>query len=624
MVTTMDKQTAPKTLEDLKEQISRGRNALEAIHREYLDDQDFYAGNQWGGKENERRREGRSSFVYNVQPAFVHSVTNVARQAPPGIRIDAISDATEEMAKQRQGLVRAIEYECNAQAAYLYALECAAKGGIGWVRVNVVEDIYGEKRVEILNIIDPTAVLVEPNQRPDLTDVHWVAIVQTYTGTQYRREFPNGTAPAGDSAHVRVTELWEIREGRMYQCIFDDYGILHEETQWPGTILPFAACTGEFRLISGEWHYAGIVRDARTPQMEINYLKSEAISQMANAPKAGFIMDADADAGYEKQWAEANRVPRNLRKKRGSEVIPVQPAQAPAGHMQLADQSYAMTSQITGIKPSFGAELDLVSGKSVRYQQGQASVSNYHLLDSLANMVRRVGEIVNELVPFYYNDDRIRMILGEDQSATPVSFGPSMLPDVANHDLGRGRYAVRISAGPAYGSQRDALLDQLAEFARMDQATMQVIAPFFLKAINLPGSEDLAGQLKALLPPPVQQVLAMQGDQQAVAMQLNQHLEQATQMLQGKDQEIQQKSQQIQAMGQEIERLKAKNDTTLQVAQINASSAERIAQLEAQVKVLIQRMGDAADLEQIDAKAAAGIAQDHARNMGQPAGFFPA
>lgn len=109
----------------------------------------------------------------------------------------------------------------------------------------------------------------------------------------------------------------------------------------------------------------------------------------------------------------------------------------------------------------------------------------------------------------------------------------------------------------------------------------------------------------------------MQGDQQMVAMQLHQQLDQAAQMLQDKDQ-------QIQAMGQELQQAKAKNETTLQVAQINASSAERIAQLEAQVKVLIQRMGDTADLEQIDAKAVAGIAQDHARNMGQPAGFFPA
>lgn len=598
-------------LEELKAKVARGREALGSIHREYLDDQNFYAGNQWGDMAEKRRGEGRESFVYNVQPAFVHSVTNVARQSPPGIKIDAISDATEEMARQRQGLVRAIEYECNAQAAYLYGLECAAKGGIGWVRVNVVEDARGEKRVEILNIINPTTVIVEPNQRPDLTDVHWIAFVQTYSGTHYKREFPNGTAAKSDTVRVQVTEFWEMRDGKMYQCIFDEFAILHEETEYPGTIFPFACVTGEFRLIDDDWHFAGIVRDARTPQMEINYLKSEAITQMANAPKAPFIMDADADAGFEEDWAEANRVPRNLRKKKGSEVIATPPAPPPAGHMQLADQSYAMISQITGIKPSFGAELDLVSGKSVRYQQGQASVSNYHLLDSVNNLVRRVGEIVNELVPFYYNDDRIRMILGEDQSATPVSFGPNMVEGVANHDLAKGRYAVRISAGPAYGSQRDALLDQLAEFARMDQPTMQVIAPYFLKAINLPGSEDLAMQLKALLPPPVQQVLAMQGDQQVQAMQLHQHLEQAAQMLQAKDQ-------QIQAMGQELEKEKARNATTLQAAQIRAQtdlqlqdmrggSQERISQLEAQVRLLIERMGNAADLEAIERKADAQI-----------------
>ena len=598
-------------LAELKQKVARGRDALASIHKEYLDDQNFYAGDQWGAMGEARKSEGRESFVYNVQPAFVHSVTNVARMSPPGIKIDAISDATEEMASQRQGLVRAIEYECNAQAAYLYALECAAKGGIGWVRVNVVEDVRGEKRVEILNIINPTTVIVEPNQRPDLTDVHWVALVQTYSGAHYMREFPEGRAAKNETARVQVTEFWEIRGGRMFQCIFDEFDILSEETEYPGTFFPFACVTGEFRLINDEWHYAGIVRDSRTPQMEINYLKSEAITQMANSPKAPMIMDADADAGYEEDFAEANRVPRILRKKKGSEVIFTPSTPPPAGHMQLADQSYAMISQITGIKPSFGAELDMVSGKSVRYQQGQASVSNYHLLDSLNNLVRRVGEIVNELVPFYYNDDRVRMILGEDQSAIPVSFGPNQIPDVANHDLSVGRYAVRISAGPAYGSQRDALLDQLAEFARMDQPTMQVIAPFFLKAMNLPGSEDLAMQLKALLPPPVQQVLAMQGDQQILAMQLNQHLEQATQMLQEKDQKLA-------AMQQELEREKARNATTLQAEQMRSETAlaiqdkrtasdERISQLEASVKLLIERMGNSTSLEAIEKKADAEI-----------------
>ena len=93
--------------------------------------------------------------------------------------------------------------------------------------------------------------------------------------------------------------------------------------------------------------------------------------------------------------------------------------------------------------------------------------------------------------------------------------------------------------------------------------------------------------------------------------QLHQHLEQAAQMLQAKDQ-------QIQAMGQELEREKARNATTLQAAQIRAQtdlqlqdmrggSQERISQLEAQVRLLIERMGNAADLEAIERKADAQI-----------------
>lgn len=595
-----------KTLEDLKKQVARGKSAMKSIHEESEEDENFYGGKQLKAGDKE-------GYVFNVLPAFVHAVTNVARQSPPGIKIDAISDATSEMARQRQGLVRAIEYECNAQQAYLYALEGAAKGGIGWVRVAVVEDASGEKRIMIKSIIDPRSVVTEPRQRPDLTDTPWIAYELEMTGSEYKAEFPCGTATNDDYARVVVTEMWEMRGGKMYQCIFDEKEILTEETEYPGLILPLVPVTGEFRLIDKEWHYAGIVRDVVTTQRKINYLETEALQQMANAPKAGFVGDEDADTGHERAWANANRERRTiLRKKKGSEIVPVPPAPAPSGHMALAEQSYGMISQITGIKPSFGAQLDMVSGKSVRYQQGQASISNYHLLDSLANMVRRVGEIVNDLIPHYYNDDRIRMILGEDQSVTPVSFGPNEIPNATNHDLSKGRYAVRISAGPAYGSQKDAIMDQLAEFARMDPEVMRVFAPFFMRAINLAGADDLANQLKMLLPPPVQQMLASQGDPAMLAQQMQGQLQQA-------GQQFQQMQGYIQQLEAKLKEATDRNATTVQVEQMREASAERLAQLEANVKILLEHIGNDAALDQIHAKATANVHEDVARAvMHQP------
>ena len=594
--------------EDLRKLIARGREKFQVIHDEFKEDRNFYGGDQWGDQAKKREDNGRQSFVYNVMPAFVRSVTNVAKQSPPGIKVDPVSDATADTAKLRQGLIRSIEYQCDAQAAYLYALECAAQGGIGVWRIVPVKSHDGIVQLEVQSILDPTCVVTEMNRKHTLDDVRWVAYGLKMPADTYRQNFPNGTASEGD-APVEVFEFWELVDGRVVQYILDRDAVLHVENDYPGTILPFVFVTGEFRMIDDAWHYAGILRDACSMQKEINYLKSEAITNVANAPKAGFIGDEDAVEGHEEEWENSNRESvAILRKKKGSEVIPVQAPPPPVGYMQLSDQAYEMISQVTGIKPQFGAALDPISGKSVRYQQGQAAVNNYHFLDSLARAIRRTGEILNELLPHNNNDDRIRTVMGDDQSVTAVSFGPIPVPGVQNHDLSFGKYAVTISQGPAYGSQRDALLDQLAEFARMDPEVMKVIAPFFLKTINLPGSEGFADQLKALLPPAVLQVLAQSGDPSAQSMQLNQQL-------QGAGQQIQQMQQFIGQLQQALKEATDKSSQALQLEQFRAQNQaqqnerdrelkEALSRQDAALKILLSRMDGAHDAAMIDHKAA--------------------
>jgi len=628
-------ETKELTIDDCKELLEKAESFWSTPHATFKSDYLFAHGkNQWESELEEKRRTAhRAVKTYNIVPGFIRPLVNAVRQSPPSISLyPASQDTDKESAKILGGVIRHIEYCSNAQRAYTHALEQVAEGGLGAWRVipttkknkttrytnEVVQTQFGprmipKKNVELVDkteisiqqIDDPTSIYFDPSATlPDFSDANWVLYKRELSVVDYAREYPNGTASSSNDAVV-IYEYWYINDsGFVDFVLFDENEILiHENLEL--TILPFIVIAGGRIDANGEITFKSLTSEIRAPQQEINWLKSEAISSISQAPKSSWIIDADAIAeGDEDAWANSSTDPDVvLRKKKGSEVIPIVPPGPPVGYMELSNQSIELSRQITGIypDPSTQAALSNASGKAIQYQQANSQIQTYHFIDALNFGIKRTGEILLDMISVYYSNDDIRVSMGVDNTYQHVSIGPTNVPNVENIDLTFNQYGVVISTGPTYSTQKEQFSEQLMKFAQGNPAMMPMIADIVVRYSNIPGSEELADRFRVMLPEPVQAIIQNQQNKQdpsMLIMQMNQmgmqmkQLQQQNQMLQA---ELQKASDVNQIKLMELKSKKDINDDNnrakfaLQDAQHDQE--QRLLEMEGKLDLLLSMIG---------------------------------
>ena len=78
----------------------------------------FMAGDQWDDIAR-KAREGRPMLTINDLPAKVAQVVGDMRINKPSIRVRPAEDADQDLAQIREGLIRSIERDCDAQGVYI-------------------------------------------------------------------------------------------------------------------------------------------------------------------------------------------------------------------------------------------------------------------------------------------------------------------------------------------------------------------------------------------------------------------------------------------------------------------------------------------------------------------------
>jgi hypothetical protein len=162
----------------------------------YTEDLKFYNGEQWSDTtRQERDNEGRPSLTINCLPDFVDTVLGDLRLNRPRIKTRAVGgNASIEMAKIFDGLIRNIEYESKAEEVYDSAAEEMAIGGLGAWRVNtkyVTDDVF-DQDIVLEWIPNPLSVYFEP--RPfdiDKSDANWAFITFWMTREDFKEKYPD-------------------------------------------------------------------------------------------------------------------------------------------------------------------------------------------------------------------------------------------------------------------------------------------------------------------------------------------------------------------------------------------------------------------------------------------------
>jgi hypothetical protein len=551
------------------------------------DDLAFLAGQQWPeAVEAEREAEGRPCLTINQLPQFVRQVVNEARQNRPSITVQPVDDqADPATAEVIEGLMRQIQQASHADLAYDTALESAAACGLGYLRVTTryVDGASFDQEPVIERLVNPLCVYLDPTSTdPTGADAQWGFVVTVLSKDVYQQQY--GALPpeaaswetAGDSwitpDTVRVAEYYwrelrsvtlvQLADGtvRPRQAVPEEvpvvatrraqipqvcwatlcgYQVLRQ-TRWVGRTLPVVRVTGDERVTeTGQLDYTGVVRHAKDSQYSYNLWASAEAETIALAPKAPWLLAEGQQEGYEHLWATANTMnhayllyrPRSL----GTDPVPPPQRQVLEPPVQAISQARLLAAQdlshTTGIyQPQLGQQGPPGEAASTVYQQRQqGQVGQFHYLDNLRRSVRRVGEILLEIIPRLYDSRRVLRILGPDETLKQVIVGARYVDPLSGlptlYDLTVGQYDVIVQAGPGYATKRQEAVAVLMQLTQAMPQVMQYTADVLVKNLDMPGGQALADRLQKLLPPELQEGKNGQPSQAQQIQQLTQQVQ---------------------------------------------------------------------------------------------------
>lgn len=394
--------------------------------------------------------------------------------------------------------------------------------------------------------------------------------------------------------------------------------------------IPVFPVYGDEIDIDGKVYRSGLVRNAKDPARMYNFWTTAATEEIALRPKTPYIGAEGQFEGHESEWAQANTAsfpfleykPKAL----GGQLAPPpqrQPmADFPAGLMAMGRNANDDIKATTGIfDASLGARSNETSGVAIRSRDKQGETSNYHFTDNLHITLRHVGRCIVDMWPKVYDAPRTLRILGDDKKMSSVEINKPIPPEQQKpdpktgavqtvlNDMTVGQYDVTIGVGPSYDTLRQEAVDGMLQTVQSWPKLMDVAGDKIVRAMDWPGSEEIADRIEKTLPPELRdQDENAEGEPAGpppVPPEVQQQLEQ-------QDKAMHDLMDQLEQAKSGLEKARIQADAQVQVAQINADSRADVEEIKGWIAMLMQRL-------QPPPLLTADVAQDIAHDENEPA-----
>ena len=447
---------------------------------EALDDLKFAGGDQWPVEiQNSRLLESRPYLTINKIDAYCRQIANQQRQQRPRMKAHGMNNESDEkVAEVVTGILRHIENQSDADAAYDNAFDFAVRMGWGFWRIihdyptpeSFNQEIY-IKRIE-----NPFMVYFDPNSNePDGSDAEKCLITEVISKETFRKMYPGaddggGFTPrgTGDSQSewitkedIRVAEYFYTEHKRMKLLLLSDGTTCYEDEKpsevmmqdagvhvvskretikkqikwckltgmqildqkdWVGRHIPVVPVYGQQLIIDSKKKKFGLTRMAKDPQRMYNFWSTALTESVALAPKAKYLLAEGQDEGHEMEWNTANvkSMPVLRYKQTDSEgrMAPtptrIQPEPPPTGMVTALQGLNSDLMAVVGIYDASQLPTGMISGKALNGQQQQTDMTNFHYFDNLTRSIRQCGRICLDLIPHIYDKERVMRIIGAD------------------------------------------------------------------------------------------------------------------------------------------------------------------------------------------------------------------
>lgn len=317
-----------------------------------------------------------------------------------------------------------------------------------------------------------------------------------------------------------------------------------------GRYIPLIRCVGLERVIEGKLERKGHVRTLKDPQRIYNYNSSAQVEFGALATKTPWIVATDAVAGNEVAWNNANRnnaayLTYKHRDEDGNEIPAPQRAEPPGSSPAFMD----------GLKTA-AAELEMASGQTAPQQanpmlertpqavaarEHKGEVVTGHFQANLALAIRHAGRIILDMIPHYYDTERVVKILGKDGEQSDVRIKPDHPSAYEEQKDGNetsailnpnvGKYEVQSDVGANYATQRQETWDAFVQIASKNESFMSEFGDLMFQAADFEMADKISERFERKIKQTMPYLLDDNAVNPAVA-QLQTEVQEKTEMVQ--------------------------------------------------------------------------------------------
>lgn len=615
-------------------------------------------------QKRQREIDGRPCMTVNKLPTFMNQVTNDQRQNRGGIKVSPVGDnADVDTADVVQGLIKHIEYDSNADFATDTAVAGAAAVGFGYFRImpEYCDEESFDQKLCFKRIRNGFTVAFDPaSMEPDGSDQMRCLIHTKMPKDQFKLEYPDakvtfdglqvGLQVGIDNwvtqDWVRTAEFYRIERTPAELCRTSD-GATHWKDELPKNLedvgvtvtatrksykkkvlwykltalevlerteikcdwIPVFPVYGTELDMDGKVIRSGLIRNARDPQMMYDFWMTSATEEVALRPKTPFIGAKGQFEGFEDDWNQANNksfpfLEYNPISADGQMAPPPQRqamADIPQGMLTMAMHANDNIKATTGLfDSSLGAAGTATSGRQEIAQQKQGNISNFHYEDNLTRTRRHAGRCIINMIPHYYDTERVVQIMRDDGEVEAVPINKPLDAEAGQklqqeqqlqrpskqevaiktvlNDLTVGEYAVVVTTGPSYSTMRKEASEAMVQFGQSWPKLMDIAGDKVVKAMDWPGASEIAERIERTIPPNIR---FAPGDPKAGPPPIPPDVEQKMNEMAQQMQELQEENQKLKS-GEDRVAIKAHSDEA--IAAMKTENAETIARISAEAK----------------------------------------
>ena len=289
----------------------------------------------------------------------------------------------------------------------------------------------------------------------------------------------------------------EVETNCVYSCMVSGVGKLEEPVKWAGTMIPIVPQWGDLITIDGKQIYSGMTRFGRDSQTIHNFEMSSMVEVVAKLPNMPFKATPAMIKGLESYYERLGVDDPPVLLYNADPQVPGGPSREPMAQMPMALANIAGISTdalkaTLGIyDASIGNKSNEQSGRAIMARQTEGEVANFVYIDNQVKALKRVGEILVDAIPGYYDAERSIRILGEDLGEKYVKINHPVIGEDGKvhviNDLSRGKYDVTCTVGKNFDTARMELADTAQALANTPGPVGAISQWLLLKSLDVPG-----------------------------------------------------------------------------------------------------------------------------------------